>query len=169
VLSFAHRRRVAKQRGLHHNQGNTCRRWHGTARECRIGEWENKKQKRFNQEPCWSRGCAVCAIIRHSFRLERAETRDPTRRSMFGRGIYSSSVSSKVCWLCVVTAAGRDAQHVQSDIWAENTGRARASSEKAMFLCTVVLGNPLALLEVDHDFDPGVRLRPPYRDQRMLG
>jgi hypothetical protein len=61
----------------------------------------------------------------------------------------------------VVTAATRDAQRVQSDVWVDNIGGARASSQKAMFLCTVALGNPIALREVDHDFDAGVRFAAP--------
>jgi hypothetical protein len=75
---------------------------------------------------------------------------------MFGWGIYSSSVSSKVRRPCVAAAGVPGAQPIQADVYAGNTGR-RASRQKAIFLCNVVLGKPIALPEADHDFDAGVR------------
>lgn len=66
--------------------GNENRRWHGTARECGLGE------KGANQF-CNSQTCSLCNIIKTSFSL--ACFGKNTGRGRFGTGIYTSSTSSK--------------------------------------------------------------------------
>jgi len=71
-----------------HNQpsGNQQRRWHGTNRECGLGE---NGRTSF----CYSPRCSLCCIIRTSFDLSHA--RKKTGWGRFGCGIYTSSTSSK--------------------------------------------------------------------------
>ncbi|KAI4518447.1 ADP-ribosylation [Schizophyllum commune Loenen D] len=91
--------------------GNENRRWHGTRRECWIGE---KDQTR----PCNSSTCSLCCIIRKSFDLRHFKGR--TGWGRFGRGIYTSSTSSK-----------SDDYSLSTDRW---------STTKAMILAKVVVG-----------------------------
>ncbi|KAF5370433.1 hypothetical protein D9615_009748 [Tricholomella constricta] len=60
-------------------EGNEKRRWHGTKRNCTIGD--NGRTTLCNARP---KDCPMCSIIRTSFTLDA-----------FGRGIYASSTSSK--------------------------------------------------------------------------
>lgn len=62
--------------------GNECRRWHGTRRECQLGEPGHTNF-------CASTTCALCSIIKSSFNLSMS------RGGRFGSGIYTSSTSSK--------------------------------------------------------------------------
>ncbi|KAJ5810482.1 uncharacterized protein N7503_002700 [Penicillium pulvis] len=57
-------------------------RFHGTQRACKIGSG--------SLEPCDKEECYLCSILKNGFSLEHANP-----RAMFGRGIYSSVVSSK--------------------------------------------------------------------------
>ncbi|KAG8848565.1 hypothetical protein FRB96_001092 [Tulasnella sp. 330] len=68
--------------------GNECRRWHGTRRACNIGDDPQ------NLKLCAAGNCALCSIIRNSFQvaLTGAAGRSFNR---FGRGVYTSSTSSK--------------------------------------------------------------------------
>lgn len=66
--------------------GNENRRWHGTRRECNIGD-------KGHNSLCSSNSCPMCSIIRHSFDLSRWGSK--TGWGRFGKGIYTSSTSSK--------------------------------------------------------------------------
>jgi len=88
------------------SRGNENRRWHGTSRQCNLGDPGNKTF-------CANAGCSLCSIIRTSFNLAMATG------GYFGRGIYTSSTSSK------------------SDSYSRN---AINSNLKAMLLNTVVVG-----------------------------
>ncbi|EGN91895.1 hypothetical protein SERLA73DRAFT_118039 [Serpula lacrymans var. lacrymans S7.3] len=63
--------------------GNERRRWHGTTRNCNIGDQDQLKL-------CNLAVCPVCNIIRTSFDLKYF-----TKWGRFGRGIYTSATSSK--------------------------------------------------------------------------
>ena len=65
--------------------GNQQRRWHGTNRECGLGE---NGRNSF----CHSAQCSLCCIIRTSFDLSHSGKKSGSR---FGPGIYTSSTSSK--------------------------------------------------------------------------
>ncbi|KAG8903397.1 hypothetical protein FRB99_003354 [Tulasnella sp. 403] len=62
--------------------GNENRRWHGTVRECTIGDNPN------NLTTCQSTTCRLCSIIKGSFNISYAAN------GSYGRGIYSSYYSS---------------------------------------------------------------------------
>ncbi|KAF9783095.1 hypothetical protein BJ322DRAFT_1008547 [Thelephora terrestris] len=64
--------------------GNQQRRWHGTNRECGLGE---NGRNSF----CYSAQCSLCCIIRASFDLTHSGKKSG---SSFGHGIYTSSTSS---------------------------------------------------------------------------
>ncbi|KXN81923.1 hypothetical protein AN958_03408, partial [Leucoagaricus sp. SymC.cos] len=66
--------------------GNENRRWHGTRRECHLGD---KGHTRL----CSSTTCSLCCIIRTSYDLKLFGKK--TGWGRFGRGIYTSSTSSK--------------------------------------------------------------------------
>jgi len=66
--------------------GNENRRWHGTRRECNLGD---QGQTKF----CSSPTCSLCCIIRTSYDLKLFGKN--TGFGRFGRGIYTSSTSSK--------------------------------------------------------------------------
>lgn len=83
--------------------GNENRRWHGTRRECNLGD-------KGNTTFCGSSTCSLCCIVKTSFDLSlwgkktgwgRCEifilfTPLKTYRLLrFGKGIYTSSTSSK--------------------------------------------------------------------------
>ncbi|KAJ7067311.1 hypothetical protein C8F01DRAFT_664434 [Mycena amicta] len=66
--------------------GNENRRWHGTKRECNVGD---KGQTQL----CQSTKCSLCCIIKSSFDISLWGTK--TGWGRFGKGIYTSSTSSK--------------------------------------------------------------------------
>ncbi|PCH42126.1 ADP-ribosylation [Wolfiporia cocos MD-104 SS10] len=66
--------------------GNEHRRWHGTKRECKLG---NKGETTF----CSSQTCSLCCIIKSSFDVNLWGKK--TGWGRFGAGIYTSSTSSK--------------------------------------------------------------------------
>lgn len=68
------------------SEGNENRRWHGTNRQCTLGE-------NGNTSFCSSASCSLCSIIQSSFDLSRFKAR--TGWGRFGSGIYTSSTSSK--------------------------------------------------------------------------
>jgi len=63
--------------------GHEYFRYHGTSRECKLGEAGN-------QYPCWSQKCSACCILRTSFNVSLANP-----AGAFGQGIYTSSASNK--------------------------------------------------------------------------
>ncbi|KAG1743469.1 hypothetical protein EDB19DRAFT_1698729 [Suillus lakei] len=90
--------------------GNENRRWHGTTRECNLGD-------NGNCTPCSSQTCPLCCIIRTSYDLNCFGKK--TGWGRFGHGIYTSSTSSK------------------SNDYSWNTN---SSTLKAMLLNKVVVG-----------------------------
>ncbi|KAG6846758.1 hypothetical protein H0H93_012079 [Arthromyces matolae] len=67
-----YRASVETQRGL--PMGNQCRRWHGSQRDCDIGEQST------NTSLCNSNKCGICGIIRTSYKVSKAQ-----RNISFGR------------------------------------------------------------------------------------
>ncbi|KIM64290.1 hypothetical protein SCLCIDRAFT_1213393 [Scleroderma citrinum Foug A] len=66
--------------------GNENRRWHGTTRECLLGD-------NGNCNLCTSSSCSLCGILRTSYSLSLFGKK--TGWGRFGAGIYTSSTSSK--------------------------------------------------------------------------
>lgn len=81
---------AVETRGQFVNQGrspgNENRRWHGTRRECHLGD-------RGQTQLCSSSTCSLCCIVRTSYDLNLFGKK--TGWGRFGRGIYTSSTSSK--------------------------------------------------------------------------
>ncbi|KAJ8693295.1 hypothetical protein PTI98_010529 [Pleurotus ostreatus] len=96
--------------------GNENRRWHGTRRECNLGD---PGQTAF----CSSTTCSLCCIVRTSYELRLFGKK--TGWGRFGRGIYTSSTSSK------------------SNDYSSNDCK---SSLKAMLLNKVVVGKGCKML-----------------------
>ncbi|KAG8851994.1 hypothetical protein FRB96_009010 [Tulasnella sp. 330] len=71
------------------NDLNEQKLFHGTPRRCCIGDPENTLLL------CSDSTCNLCLIIRTSFKLERAGTALGRNFMRFGRGLYTTSVSSK--------------------------------------------------------------------------
>jgi len=63
--------------------GNERRRWHGTKRQCRIGDDPK------NLTPCRNSDCNLCRILKASYDVKLSNV------GMFGKGIYTSATSSK--------------------------------------------------------------------------
>jgi hypothetical protein len=63
--------------------GNERRRWHGTTRACNLGDSPT------NTKFCSNSGCALCNIIKTTYRMSAAAG------GLFGSGIYTSATSSK--------------------------------------------------------------------------
>ncbi|KAF9002457.1 hypothetical protein BDQ17DRAFT_1243298 [Cyathus striatus] len=97
--------------------GNQNRRWHGTTRECNLGD---KGQTRF----CSSPTCSLCCIVRSSFNIGLYGKK--TGWGRFGKGIYTSSISSKC-----------------NDYSENNCG----SPYKALLLNKVVIGRGCKMLQ----------------------
>ncbi len=68
------------------SEGNENRRWHGTRRICNLGD---KGQTQFCSTPT----CSLCCIIQSSFDITLWGKK--TGWGRFGKGIYTSSTSSK--------------------------------------------------------------------------
>ncbi|RDB15426.1 hypothetical protein Hypma_004173 [Hypsizygus marmoreus] len=67
--------------------GNEQVLFHGTTRRCQLGVgW-------FDVSPCDDASCRLCGIVKFSFDVNRCGTRNAFTR--FGRGIYTTSCSSK--------------------------------------------------------------------------
>ncbi|KAG9010485.1 hypothetical protein FRB90_007798 [Tulasnella sp. 427] len=62
--------------------GNENRRWHGTVRECTVGDDPN------NLDMCTSTSCRLCCVIRTSFDMKYVAV------GIYGLGIYTSAFSS---------------------------------------------------------------------------
>jgi hypothetical protein len=102
------------------SKGNENRRWHGTKRKCNLGDPGNNTF-------CTDQECPLCCIIQSSFDLKFF--RAATGWGRFGRGIYTSSTSSK------------------SNDYSENIGT--ASEWKALLLNKVVVGSGHKLMQDD--------------------
>jgi len=102
------------------SRGNEHRRWHGTKRKCNIGDPGNKTF-------CGDAECSLCCIIQWSFDLKFFKA--ATGWGRFGRGIYTSSISSK------------------SNDYPKNIGI--KSKWKALLLNKVVVGNGKNLIQGD--------------------
>ncbi|KAK7682519.1 hypothetical protein QCA50_014319 [Cerrena zonata] len=100
--------------------GNEKRRWHGTTRDCHIGD---VGQTKF----CRSAKCSLCCIMKTSYDLGLCYKK--TGWGRFGCGIYTSSTSSK------------------SDDYSSNTD-SRAST-KAIILNKIVVGKGYKMTEDD--------------------
>jgi len=98
---------------------NTCRRFHGTIRACRLGDTST------DGVLCRLSTCNMCSIIRSSFQLALVGKR--TNFGRFGAGIYTSATSSKA-----------------NDYYAGS-----ASANKAMLLNDVVMGKTVKLTTTD--------------------
>ncbi|KAG1743473.1 hypothetical protein EDB19DRAFT_1633152 [Suillus lakei] len=105
-------------------EGNENRRWHGTKRDCNLGDSGNTNL-------CSSSSCALCSIIQNGFKV-RYSVAAVTTRSKFGCGIYTSSTSSK------------------SNDYTENL---KSSSLKAMLLNHVVVGKGYKLTSDQTDLN----------------
>ncbi|CAL1717325.1 unnamed protein product [Somion occarium] len=66
--------------------GNENRRWHGTTRDCHLGD-------RGHTQFCSSSKCSLCSIMKTSYKLNLWGKK--TGWGRFGAGIYTSSTSSK--------------------------------------------------------------------------
>ena len=109
--------------------GNQLRRWHGTIRNCNVGE-------NGRTSLCYSSQCSLCCIIKTSFDV--AYSGKNTGWGRFGNGIYTSSASSKFVGF---TSSSKFALILvsRSNDYSYN----RVSSPwKALLLACVVVGNP---------------------------
>jgi hypothetical protein len=88
--------------------------YHGTQRACNVGE------KGDTLWLCKNKECFLCQILWHSFKVEKS-----SGGGMFGRGIYSTPVSSK------------------ANLYARN--HKVKSRYHAILLCQVVSDNPQAM------------------------
>ncbi|KAI0028017.1 ADP-ribosylation [Vararia minispora EC-137] len=85
------RYQLSVERTQNLKDGNSRRRWHGTMRNCRLGDEDNEST--LCDLVIGRRQCAVCSIIQSSFKLTRAGQRFNYGR--FGTGIYTTGTSSK--------------------------------------------------------------------------
>uniref|UniRef100_A0A8H7XXW0 PARP catalytic domain-containing protein n=1 Tax=Psilocybe cubensis TaxID=181762 RepID=A0A8H7XXW0_PSICU len=103
--------------GSGRSEGNENRRWHGTRRVCNLGD---KGHTQF----CAASNCSLCCIIRTSYDISLWGKK--TGWGRFGKGIYTSSTSSK------------------SNDYSHNDCK---SSLKAILLNKVVVGKGCKLLQ----------------------
>lgn len=81
------RRKIEEETGL--SLGGEQLLFHGTYRECSLGDSRDKVKL------CSSLTCNVCRILYESFRVDRAGTAPGRNFLRFGKGIYTTSISSK--------------------------------------------------------------------------
>jgi len=103
------------------SRGNENRRWHGTRRVCNIGD-------QGVTDFCDDSSCSLCCIIQTSFDI--SFFKGATGWGRFGRGIYTSSTSSK------------------SNDYSKNDD-SLVSDWKALLLNKVVVGNGKKLFNDD--------------------
>jgi hypothetical protein len=115
---------VSKQRSA----GNEQRRWHGTSRQCTLGD-------NGNTQLCSVSDCSLCGIIRTSFVLNYCKRN--TGWARFGNGIYLSSTSSKYVH-CKANYIICPHHGSRSNDYTKNSGP--KSRWKALLLATVVVG-----------------------------
>jgi len=122
--------------------GNTRRRFHGTIRECCLGD--NASENAL----CRLNSCNLCRIIQSSFQLAKAGQR--TNFGRFGAGIYTSATSSKVgSYSQVVYSIWVGASRWYSYWQANDYSSGSASPNKAMLLNDVVMGRAVKLTWTD--------------------
>jgi len=97
--------------------------FHGTNRACTLGD------TRVKDELCTKKECSLCAIIRHSFDIEKTGSKHSFSR--FGPGIYTSACSSK------------------ADDYFKNDISPFKVQSRALLLNTVVYGNAQRLYHTD--------------------
>ncbi|KAK0205008.1 hypothetical protein DFS33DRAFT_722745 [Desarmillaria ectypa] len=102
--------------------GNEKRRWHGTKKDCSLGD-PNSKQ---GTALCNAPSCSLCSIIRESFNINQWGKN--TGWGRFGKGIYTSATSSK------------------ANDYIHNTGH---SDYRAVLLNNVVVGKGRKLRQDD--------------------
>ncbi|KAG8902403.1 hypothetical protein FRB99_004528 [Tulasnella sp. 403] len=119
---------------------NEHRLFHGTRRYCTIGDNETSLNL------CDEKHCSVCMILRSSYKVEKAGTRPESKRLRWGRGIYTSTASSKAHDYCF------------------NKGGAAKSKCRAVFLNSVILGQPMQLQDEDHKLQ-----KPPESYNSVIG
>ncbi|KAG8889071.1 hypothetical protein FRB98_005820 [Tulasnella sp. 332] len=116
---------------------NERKTFHGTPRKCCIGDPQKTLQL------CSDAACNVCSIIRTSFRIDLAGTAPGRNFMRFGRGLYTTSVSSK----------------------ADDYSVTQANSPyKAMLVAKVVLGRGYSLMRTTKNL-----IRPPVGHDSVLG
>ncbi|GJE95779.1 PARP catalytic domain-containing protein [Phanerochaete sordida] len=103
--------------------GNPRRRWHGTTRCCRLGDSPTSTSF------CSNSQCALCSILKDSFKLAKAGRAGPSSYQRFGQGIYTSATSSK------------------SFDYIKNLG---GSPHLAMILTEVVMGKACKITQEDN-------------------
>ena len=109
--------------------GNQQRRWHGTTRNCNLGD-------NGRSAPCYSPQCSLCSIIRNSFDMTYAKKK--TGWGRFGVGIYTSSTSSKLVGYSSVIMISLTLVVYRSNDYSTNLV---FSPWKAILLSYVVVGN----------------------------
>lgn len=77
--------------------GNQLRRWHGTNRNCKMGDGGRTSL-------CYSPQCSLCCIIKSSFVI--AHSKKKTGWGRFGNGIYTSSTPSKFAGYLLIFTVG---------------------------------------------------------------
>jgi hypothetical protein len=109
--------------------GNQRLRWHGTNRNCNVGDSGRTSL-------CRSPHCSLCRIIKTSFDV--AHSKKNTGCGRFGQGIYTSSTSSKlvgyrslviIALIRIISRSNDYSKNLVSSPW------------KAILLAYVVVGN----------------------------
>ena len=113
-------------RGL--TAGNQMRRWHGTNRNCNIGD-------NGRTSLCYSPQCSLCCIIKSSF--DMAHLKKKTGWGRFGNGIYTSSTSSKFIGYSLIITIVLISIICRSNDYSTNLV---SSPWKAVLLSYVVVG-----------------------------
>jgi len=111
------------------SSGNQLRRWHGTTRNCNIGD-------NGRTSLCHSPQCSLCSIIRNSF--DMAHVGKKTGWGRFGAGIYTSSTSSKFVGYSPVVTTVLTLVACRSNDYSTNL---MFSPWRAMLLSYVAVGN----------------------------
>jgi len=119
VLDQFSRYQLEVERRTGKQGGNTRRRFHGTIRECTLGDTSR------DGHLCVQTSCNMCRIIESTFQRARAGER--TNFGRFGAGIYTSATSSK----------------------ANDYFGGSASPNRAMLLNDVVMGEAIKLRTSD--------------------
>ncbi|KIO22232.1 hypothetical protein M407DRAFT_28246 [Tulasnella calospora MUT 4182] len=123
---------------------NERRRWHGTKRECTVGD-PGTTQTGF----CKSPTCSICIAMQRSFDKEKS-----TPGSMFGKGVYTSGTSSKLRHLVTASyrvLAGKAEKLTQAD---HSLVAARAGFDSVSSRCSGGDLNDELIVYDNYQFDP---------------